>query len=229
MTLPSWQNEGFGGKIRAALWLETEVGLGNTFTKTQLRAAFPNVAQIDRRLRDLRDYGWQIHTSRDDASLNQDEQRYAHRGAEVWIPGQVKTPQHKNSLTAQQRTKVMQADDFLCRTCGIGAGESYDDSIDQAQLNVTRRPVRLTDGTIGHQLVTECKRCRSGGSGTDVDLGELLAMVEALGPLECKVLAGWIKADRRSRSALEKLWGNYRGLPEESRRAVEQALTSGQQ
>ncbi|MGO4420337.1 hypothetical protein AB4Z54_16790, partial [Streptomyces sp. MCAF7] len=101
--LPSWQDGKLGGKARAALWLVTEVGEGNIFTKTELRKAFPDVAQIDRRVRELRDHGWRIDTNRDDPALKQEEQRYVSKGAEVWIPGQAKVAKHKNSLTAAQR------------------------------------------------------------------------------------------------------------------------------
>ncbi|MFG2579611.1 hypothetical protein [Streptomyces malaysiensis] len=223
-TLPSWQDGKFGGKIRAALWLEMEVGEGNIFTKAQLRQAFPDVAQIDRRLRDLRDHGWRIDTSRDDPALKQEEQRYVSKGAEVWIPGQSKIAKHKNSLTATQRIKVWQEDNFLCRTCGIGMGESYGDGIELSKLNVARRNVLMPDGTVEVQMVTECKRCGNGSGERQVDLGEVLSTVQALAPLERKVFAGWIEADRRTLSPLEKLWGVFRTLPSESREAVKQAV-----
>ena len=145
MTLPSWQDKKFGGMIRAALWLETEVGLGNIFTKAALRQAFPEATQIDRRIRDLRDRGWQIDTSRHDPSLSQDEQRYVKRGAPVWIPGQAKVPEHKSSLSAAQRTRIHQADGYLCRACGIGAGETYEDGIEQAFLFPVFNPVAESD------------------------------------------------------------------------------------
>ncbi|MCX4823356.1 hypothetical protein OG883_26430 [Streptomyces sp. NBC_01142] len=227
MTLPSWQNEKFGGKIRAALWLETEVGEGNTFTKAELRKAFPESAQIDRRLRDLRDHGWRIDTSRDDPALKQQEQRYVTKGAEVWLPGQAKVAKHKSSLSAAQRAKVWQNDNFLCRTCGIGAGEPYGDNGDVlSQLNIARRKVVLADGTVDHQMVTECRRCGTRGE-REIDLGVLLSQVAGLSSLEKEVLAGWIEADQRTQGTLEKLWGHYRTLPVASREAVRQA-TSGE-
>ncbi|HCT76132.1 MAG TPA: hypothetical protein DGG94_09565 [Micromonosporaceae bacterium] len=225
MALPAWQDRhSGGGMVRAALWLETEVGLGNTFTKAQLRAAFPDDAQIDRRVRDLRDFDWRIDTSRDDPALRPEEQRYVSRGAEVWISGQARPPKHKSGLTATQRIKVMQADNFLCRTCGIGAGEPYGDGIELSKLNVARRKVRVADGAPEIQLVTECGRCGVAGGEREANLGDLLRKVKALAPLEQKVLAGWIKSDRRATSELERLWGIYRTLPEESREAIVQCV-----
>ncbi|MEW2575024.1 hypothetical protein [Streptomyces syringium] len=227
MVLPSWQDKKLGGKGRAALWLESEVKEGNIFTKAQLRKAFPDDAQIDRRVRELRDYGWQIDTNRDDPELKQEEQRYSRKGAEVWIPGQAKVAKAKDSLTGPQRDKVFLGDNFLCRTCGTGPGESYGDGgLKLSKLDVARREVRLPDGTVEVQLVTECNRCHVGSGGRDTDLGELLRVVEGLTPLERKVFAGWIEADRRTPSVLEKLWGVFRTLPEESRTAVMRAVTA---
>ncbi|MGK3107593.1 hypothetical protein [Streptomyces sp. WAC05858] len=229
--LPSWQDKTFGGKklggkIRAALWLETEVGEGNIFTKAQLRQAFPDDAQIDRRVRDLRDHGWRIDTSRDDPALKQEEQRYVTKGAEVWIPGQAKTAKHKNSLTDAQRRKVWQDDNFLCRTCGVGVGEPYDDGgIELSKLNIARREVLMPGGNTEFQYVTECKRCGTRAGERQADLAELLGMIKTLAPLERKALAAWMEADRRTLGPLEKLWGVYRTLPADSRAAVKQAVT----
>lgn len=229
MVMPSWQSKGFGGRVRAALWLETVVGEGEIFTKTELRKAFPDVAQIDRRVRELRDYGWKIDTNRDDPSLNLDEQRYVSRGAEVWIPGQAKLAKHKTSLSGAERDKVFLADNYQCRTCGIGSGEAYDGGIVLSKLDVARRTVRLADGTDVIQFVTECNRCRVGGGSREVDLSGFLAAVKDLAPLERQVLAEWMKADRREQGHLEKLWGVYRTLPEESRAAVKQAAAGDEE
>jgi len=225
MSLPDWRDVNFGSMSRAALWLETEVGEGGIFTKTELRNAFTDVAQIDRRLRALRDYGWQIDTRRDDPTLKLDEQRYVKKGAEVWIPGQAKAAaKQKASITATQRSKTMLQDNYLCRSCGIGAGESYGDGGAAAQLDIARRQVLLSGGAVETQLVTECNRCRVGGHSQEVDLQSLLQDVKALSGIEKTALAGWIEADRRERGALERLWGRYRTLPAESRAALAAAV-----
>ncbi|MFC7510979.1 hypothetical protein ACFQV4_09505 [Streptomyces thermocarboxydus] len=146
---------------RAALWLIQEVGRGDLH-RGQAARGLPDIAQIDRRMRGLRDYGWEIATAREDPELRSQERRFVTRGKDVWVPGQAKTPSHKSSITSAQRAKVMQEDGYLCRTCGITGGEAYDDDIVQAVLNVARRPVTLADGTVTHQLVTECQRCGRG-------------------------------------------------------------------
>src|SRR5687768_11563496 len=89
MSLPKWNDPSLkvGTMIRIALWLISEIGIGNRFTKEALRQAFPGVAQSDRRLRDLRKYGWVIHTNTEDASLKTDEQRLVAVGKPVWVRG----------------------------------------------------------------------------------------------------------------------------------------------
>ncbi|MEU9013040.1 hypothetical protein AB0D12_25425 [Streptomyces sp. NPDC048479] len=213
-----------GSMIRAGLWLRDEVGLDGKFTKAELRAAFPDVAQIDRRVRDLRDRGWQIDTNRQDPSLNADEQRLVKIGAPVWLPGQSKAPKEKASLTDTQRNKVMLDDGFLCRSCGIGAGEPYADGGQDAQLDVARRKVLMPDGTTQMQLVTECNRCRVGSGGRTADLAGVIGTLEKLSALELEVFAGWLEADRREPSPMERLWGEYRTLPGDARSAVQDAI-----
>ncbi|MEU7556541.1 hypothetical protein AB0B01_30185 [Streptomyces sp. NPDC044571] len=222
--LPSWQNPKFGAKIRAALWLETQVGVGGVFTKAELRQAFPDVAQIDRRVRELRDHNWQIDTHREDPALKQQEQKYVTRGAEIWLPGQAAAAKQKTTLTSTQRAKVWSDDSFLCRTCGIGVGEKYPDgSSGTSQLAIARRKVLLADGTTEEQLVTVCGKCVASNSST-VDLGALLAEVALLSPIEKGALSSWIEAGQRTRGALEKVWGVLQTLPEPSRQAVRAAV-----
>jgi hypothetical protein len=226
MAQPSWQDTGIGSKARAALWLVQVVGEGNIFTKAALREAFPDLTQIDRRMRDLRVDDWKFFTSREDPTLLQQEQRFVARGADVWIPGQSKTPKHKASLTANQRTKVLAEDGYVCRTCGIASGEDYEDGITGAVLNVARRQVIQPDGTTVFENVTECKRCGAGSSGRQADLGKILDQVASLSPMEQRVLSSWIDKDRRSLSPVDLVWGQYRTLPAPSRAAVADALRS---
>lgn len=86
MNLPRWDDKklNLGSMVRVALWLMTVVGEGNKFSMEDLREAFPGVAQIARRMRDLRDYGWSITTSREDPTLSANEFRLARTGVPVW-------------------------------------------------------------------------------------------------------------------------------------------------
>ncbi|MFF7688001.1 hypothetical protein ACFZB6_17790 [Streptomyces syringium] len=222
MEMPSWQDEKLGTMKRAALWLVAVVGEGHTFTKAQLREAFPDTAQIDRRMRDLRDFGWQINTNREDAELEAHEQRFVVQGAPVWEPG--KATKTSTAISAPQRRQIYARDSHICRSCGITTGQSYEGSQEGVQLDIARREVIQADGSKAVELVTECKRCRVGGRELTADLPAVLAGVRYLGALEQKILAGWIAADRREFSDLERLWGEYRALPAESRDKVREAL-----
>ncbi|MEV4684393.1 hypothetical protein [Streptomyces kurssanovii] len=222
MSLPDWQDKTLGTMKRAALWLIAVVGEGNTFTKEDVKKAFPGVSQADRRVRDLRDFGWQIDTHRDDASLGQHEQRFKKKGEPVWEPGKGSRPGTK--VTHTRRREVLSSDGHFCRSCGITPGESYEGTYDAAQLDIARRSVQQPDGSEHVELVAECNRCRVGGVGRAADLNAILGAIQSLGGLERQALAGWVSADKREFSAVERLWADYRTLPSESRAKVRQVL-----
>lgn len=221
---PSWEDENLSTMKRAALWLVSEIGEGAVFTKEQLRDAFPGVSQIDRRMRDLRDYGWKISTNREDASLSAHEQRFAKRGIDVWVPGKaIKT--EADALTATRRRQIMARDGYFCRSCGIAQGEAFAGSFETAQLDIARRKIVASgDSEEKIQMITECNRCRVGGHKLAADPAKTLVAIQGLGRLERRVLAGWIAADRRDFTAIEQLWADYRSLPEESRAEIREAL-----
>ncbi|MGW2922335.1 HNH endonuclease [Streptomyces angustmyceticus] len=225
MERPSWQDAKLGTMKRAALWLVDVVGEGEKFTKAELREAFPDVAQIDRRMRDLRDFGWRIDTNREDLGLGAHEQRFVLQGTPVWEPG--KATRASTAITATRRREIFARDGHICRSCGIAPGQLFAGSYEAAQLDIARREVSRADGSSAVELVTECNRCRVGGRGITADAAAVLAEVRHLGVLERRVLAGWVSDDRREFSAVERLWGDYRTLPEESRASVREALMSG--
>ncbi|MEW2487364.1 hypothetical protein [Streptomyces sp. NPDC048411] len=215
--MPSWQDAGLGTMKRVALWLVSEIGEGNTFTKEQLREAFPGVSQVDRRMRDLRDFGWRIHTNREDAGLDSHEQRFVEPGDPVWEPGRATRKTGTTAIGAGRRREVLSNDGNMCRSCGITPGEIHAGTHEAAQLDIARREVVKPDGTRAIELVTECKRCRVGGRSLTADLGKVLKETVGLNPIERKVLSGWVAADQRQFSRLEQIWSDYRSLPEASR------------
>ncbi|MFF1375847.1 hypothetical protein [Streptomyces sp. NPDC058308] len=222
MDMPSWTDPKLGTMKRAALWLVDVVGEGNIFTKEAVKEAFPGVSQADRRVRDLRDHGWQINTNREDASLGQHEQRFVKQGEPVWQPGKGTRP--GTSITQTRRREVLRRDGHFCRSCGITPGEVYAGTHESAQIDIARRVVRQPNGAEKTELVAECNRCRVGGRGAVVDLGEMLKRAEGLSGLERRVLSGWMDQDRREFSAAEAFWADYRTLPEESRVKIREAL-----
>ncbi|WP_371603733.1 hypothetical protein OG345_26375 [Streptomyces sp. NBC_01220] len=222
MTLPSWRDENVGTMKRAALWLLTVVGEGNVFTKEDVKNAFPGISQADRRVRDLRDYGWKIDTHREDALLGQHEQRFVAQGQPVWEPG--KATKDSSAITDTQRRKVLARDGNRCRSCGITPGQAYAGSFETAQIDIARRKVKLPNGTSAVQPVAECHRCRVGGRTLDADLGAVLEGLSRLGGLQRQTLTDWVAADEREFSAVERLWSDFRTLPAESRDKVREAL-----
>ncbi|MER6627013.1 hypothetical protein ABT301_02030 [Streptomyces sp. NPDC000987] len=220
--LPSWQDSKLGTMKRAALWLVQVVGEGNVFTKAELRAAFPDVAQIDRRMRDLRDFGWKIDTKREDIDLDASEQRYVQRGEPVWEPGRGTRP--KSAITVNQRRELLAAYNHKCVSCGATPGDTYADSEVTAQLDVAKREVLLPNGTKAFQYVVECNRCRVGGIGSTYDVPALLSEAASLPSLELDILKSWIKQDARTFSSVEDIWAKYRALPAEARAVFRDGL-----
>ncbi|MEU4119090.1 hypothetical protein AB0F71_31930 [Kitasatospora sp. NPDC028055] len=228
MSLPAWNDRELkaGTMIRGALWLVQEIGEGNTFTKEQIRQAFPGVSQADRRIRDLRDYGWSILSNTEDATLMAEDQRFAKAGVPVWDPAARRAAAPQKAVSSREKRAVMERDDFMCTVCGISGGEPYpEDSNQTAVLSVTRRETALLDGSEGILLVTECKRCRSGSDGAPAQADRVLADIKSLDPGDQRRMARWIERGRRGSTALERTWNAYRRLPAEARDGIRSALT----
>ncbi|GGX64959.1 hypothetical protein GCM10010358_19170 [Streptomyces minutiscleroticus] len=225
MSLPAWNKVDAGTMVRGALWLVQVVGEGNTFTKEQIREAFPGVSQADRRIRDLRDFHWVILTNSDDATLAAEDQRFVKAGVPVWDPAARRAAAPQKAISNKEKQAVMARDDYMCSICGISGGEAYvDDSNQTAVLSVTRRETVLPDGRQRMLLVTECKRCRAGGDGQPARADETLADIEALDPADQRRLLRWIERGRRSPVPLDRAWNAYRRLPADARDEVRAAL-----
>ncbi|MEV4802398.1 hypothetical protein AB0K18_20475 [Nonomuraea sp. NPDC049421] len=232
MTLPAWNDPQYkaGTMVKSALWLVQVVGEGNTFTKEQVRQAFPGVSQVDRRVRDLRDYGWVILTNTEDATLTAEDQRFVKAGVPVWDPAARRAAAPNKAISAKEKQAVLQRDDYLCTVCGISGGEPYlEDSNQTAVLSVVRVEVVLPDGSEEILLATQCKRCRAGRGGDPVRADEVLANIKALESHELRRLSRWMQRGRRGSTPLERAWASYRRLPEEAKREVLAALEEGQQ
>ncbi|MFE1578216.1 hypothetical protein [Streptomyces fradiae] len=227
VALPAWNDPDLKGgtMIRGALWLVQEIGEGNTFTKEQLRAAFPGISQADRRLRDLRDFKWVILTNTEDASLLAEDQRFVKAGVPVWDPAARRAAAPRKRATAKQTREAFERDGYMCTVCGIGGAESYiDDSNQTAVLSVTQRFTVLPDGTEDVLLVTECKRCRAGSDGQPARADEVVAEIKGLDPADRQRLAHWAGRGRRGSTPLERAWNAYRRLPEGARQQVREVL-----
>jgi hypothetical protein len=216
--VPDWQTFEGGSRSRVALWLYSQVGSGRTFTKANLREAFPGVEQVDRRMRDLRTAGWVIETYQIDRSLAPDELRLTKIGGRVWE----KNYRSKSSArpSAKERQAALLADGFACVSCGIGGGETFpDDPLRLAKLSAARRP-DVDDQTY---LVTQCDRCLA--AQTFPDLAELKAKVEQLDPISAAELERWMKDGKGRPRPIDVIWGQYRGLGRNQQADLEQLVS----
>lgn len=227
---PSWDDESSGGTmIRGALWLLQVVGEGNTFTKNDLRSAFPGIAQVDRRIRDLRDYGWVIRASTEDASLLAEDQRFVKAGVPVWDP-KSRRDAAPQKVSARERQAVLARDGYMCTLCGIAGGEPYpDDPVMTAVLAVYRRDIPSDEGRTRQVLMTECKRCRAGESPAPLEVSDAVAAAGELSPSELRRLSRWMQRGRRGSTVLDLAWGAYLRVPPEERADVVTRVSSMEQ
>jgi predicted restriction endonuclease len=213
--VPDWRDPAAGGGlVRGALWLLKEVGVGNVFTKGQLRAAFPDIAQIDRRIRDLRDYGWVIDTSREDVTLDQSQQRLVKQGISVWDPEERKK---RTGHTALDRIAALHRADYACELCG----RSSDAGV---RLELTHRRALSQGGEDSPENLTVlCSACHA---AQDRALGvtDLAAQASALPVRERTRLLTWITMGERPRTTVEDIWARYQQLPTDDQQQLARHL-----
>lgn len=220
MTLPNWKTYEGGTKVRIALWLHEEVGPGGIFTKAQLRAAFPNVEQVDRRMRDLRPEGWVIHTNTQDVTLEPEELRLVKVGGRVWEKAYRSAA--SSAISDSERRLVMRRDNYACVFCGISAGEDYfDEPARTAVLGV----VRSNDSQGRASLVTSCARCRAAAAAA-ISARDVQHHVQQLSLEETDTFLRWAHRGQRIMSALDMTWVSYLRLPADLRKEVLQEITS---
>lgn len=215
MRQPQWNDPELdaGVMIRGSLWLIQEIGVGNVFTKADIRTAFPDASQADRRIRDLRDHGWVLHTRADDASLQLEQTRLVAIGTEVWDPRARRASSPNKGISSKARDAIMARDDYMCTVCGITGGEAYpDDSTQTAVLAVAKR----TGNISGDAWATICKRCKAGGAAR-VDIVRAAHVVSELAGVDREAFARWTATGRREVSPAERAWSMYLRLPDEAR------------
>ncbi len=227
MEEPAWDDpkSSAGTMIRGALWLMQVVGEGGTFTKNQLREAFPGVSQIDRRIRDLRDYGWVVRSSTEDASLLAEDQRFVKAGLAVWDPQERQKAGPRKAISSKERRAVLARDGYMCTLCGIAGAEPYrDDPVKTAVLSVSRRKVFALDGTESECLVTECNRCRSGQGNALIDMNDAASAASELSLGDLRRLIRWMERGRRGMTDLDRAWGAYVRIPIDHRPEIAKQL-----
>ncbi|MGH7641944.1 MAG: hypothetical protein ACRENX_02835 [Candidatus Dormibacteria bacterium] len=215
--VPDWGTLTAGSKVRVALWLYSEIGPGRSFTKAKMRAAFPGVEQIDRRMRDLRSEGWVIATSREDGQLGVDELRLVSIGEAIWLPG--RRPHRGARLSRSRRRAVLAADLYACTSCGITAGETYpDEASTTGKLLVVRTAASGSAKTAAWH--TSCERCYAGGQQDEPSLDEVMTAVDALDAGQLQEFTKWVARARRGWRPQDVVWATYQRLSSVQRDAV---------
>jgi 5-methylcytosine-specific restriction endonuclease McrA len=217
--LPDWRDESTGGSmVRAAIWLSSVIGEGNTFTKQQLRDAFPGIEQIDRRMRDLRPYGWVINDNKQDESLKPAELKLVKVGARVWI-AEERASNQVSTISARVRTEAFVRDNHQCTRCGIAAGEPFDDNpAVTARLTAAHiYPGMHSEGEVSvDEIVTTCQVCNEPlrqHTANYLNGDQVWEKIKDLGVSDKQKLRQWIELGRRPQSQLDRLWAQYRQLP----------------
>ncbi|WP_204163558.1 hypothetical protein [Nocardioides gilvus] len=230
MEQPAWDDPGAGGTmVRGALWLLQVVGQGNTFTKNELRDAFPGISQADRRIRDLRDYGWVVYSSLEDASLLREDQRFVKAGVPVWDPRERRENAPEKTISAKERQAVLARDGYMCTLCGIAGGEPYpDDAVITAVLAISQRTVATDDGSVKRVLMTECKRCRAGETPPPLTIAEAVTAAADLSSAELRRLLRWMERGRRGATELDRAWASYLRVAPDERTQVATRLRKPQ-
>jgi len=216
------KRQSFGDEPKLAAWLNFNAKVGDIFTMRQLRAALADSAgpnthgQFDRRFRNLRKYGWIVHSSRDDANLRQDEYRMVQIGASIWL-GKSKYGGSK-PVSEKTRRQVFYRDGNRCLLCGVGSGEPYPDE-----------PNRIARLTVGHfvadslrgpndpaNLRTECSRCNEPvkeQAQRSESAAEIWPKIRDLSRPDKFRLLTWIENGYRERDEIDRLFDQVRILP----------------
>jgi len=221
-----------GSMVRLALWLSQSVGEGGVFTKAAMREQFPGVEQIDRRMRDLRAFGWRIDEARVGSGLNQNELRLVKIGTPVW-DAEARRAGMPNNISAKVRQEVFSRDGHACVRCGIAAGEEFDDRPGEtARLTAGHvYPNALGGKATASDLVTACQYCNEAvrdETPNYLDADQVMIRARGLGKADQRRLAERMTNNRRETDKVDQVWRAYLQLPaverDRVRRAVEDAL-----
>jgi len=217
---PGKDNLRFGAENKLAAWLAFNVEVGDSFTMPQLRHALgdgvvPNDAEhLNRRLRSLRDVGWQLPTIKDDASLHIGEYQLLAVG---WHPGIGKRPR-RNSVSKTMRRLVFERDHSRCVICGVGAGEPYPDGTGAlCSLTIGHRIPNARRGSSKdiNNLQAECKHCNEPARQeirSPDTLDEVLPLALKLSRAEARKLHSWLVAGHRTRDNVDEIFDRVRKL-----------------
>ena len=216
---PNMPTRKFGAERKIAAWLAFNVGVGETFTMPELRDAIgdgvPNTDEhLNRRLRRLRPDGWDLLTTKDDASLPSGVYRVDSRG---WSPADGDRPRG-NQIPDDVRRRVLDRDHRRCVVCGVGSNENYpNESGATASLTVGHRIPGSQGGSSrdANNLQAECKRCNEpvrDALRSPETLSELRPDVVNMRSVDAKKLNSWLTAGQRLRDRVDAVYDRARFL-----------------
>lgn len=199
-------------------YLINHVGVGGVFTMQEIREAIPNVSQIDRRMRELRQTipPWVIRSAQSDASLALNTYRLDVIGGEEMA----KLPSSK------VRREVFESSSHRCQVCGIGVGEEYREYPGELARLQLGHWVPLEQGgsaTSKGNLRAECHRCNGGIrnlTGLSVTAESVEARALALPRKSREDLVQWVRQGSRDVSTAEVLYYELRSLPLDAQNEV---------
>ncbi|MFE3940599.1 HNH endonuclease [Streptomyces sp. NPDC059118] len=179
------------------------VGEGERFTKLDLFANVPDVAQADRRMRDLRPMGWKIDNYKVNSDLKPDEYLLVEIGTRIDQGEPVPKTVRKN-ITGPKRRRIMERDGHACQVCGVHAGAEYWDEAGRNAVLSIGHIIPVSDGgnNDDENLRAECQRCNDesrNNTKRPPTPGEVLIQVTALKSRDKKKrLYAWMAAGRRT-------------------------------
>ena len=215
-----------GAMGQAAWWLAHIKGEGAVYAIGEVRQLWPEHQQIDRRLRDLRDYGWRIDEARStlNSDLRPDERRLVHIGVAYWDP-EARRVGKPEKISAKIRSQIFHRDGHACVRCGIASGEEFAD-----MPGVTARmtaahvyPDRLGGKATASDLITACQFCNEAirdETPNYLDAAQVQLRVRSLGRSDLERLLNRMRTGRAEADKVDFVWRAYLQLPAVSREEI---------
>ncbi|MEE1941645.1 HNH endonuclease [Streptomyces sp. TRM 70361] len=209
----------FGGEPRIAAWLWFNKEIGETFTMREIREKLgkevaEDAEHLNRRLRELRKFGWKIPSHKEDRTLPVNTYRLEGRGKKIWIKAE---RTKRNAVSGRIRRQVFERDGYRCKLCGVGSGEEYPrDPGSKARMTVGHRiPQERGGSSEPDNLRTECSKCNEelrDDMRNPETYAEVLTEVKNLRTADLRSLLTWLQAGERTRSRLDEAFDRARML-----------------
>lgn len=214
--------------VRVATYVAS-IGEAGIFTKLELLKAVPDVAQADRRMRDLRSMGWVIDNYKINSNLSPDQYLLRTIGTRVDL-GEKAEGQRK-TVTGAKRRRILDRDAHVCQSCFTAGGEEFADAPGRRATLTIGHIIPVTRGGSDEEgnLRAECQRCNDEArDNTDnpPDPDEVLTQASRGSRKDKRQLYMWMQQNRRSISDQERLFFKWRRLPIDKREYVMNALAA---